>query len=115
MSLRTTASRYLALACFVLAAGLGAAHGADNAATERAKKSASDQKKLIDEANNQAKSLLAEAERLKKQYADATEEQKKAIRGKIEERKKALEELTALIARQLRDEQRKARAEAAKK
>jgi len=120
MTLPSIASRLVATALCALALGCGTAQGADNgsAARERAKKgatTAADLKKLLDEAGKQRDALIADYETLRKELAAATEEQKQAIRQKMEERKKAFEEMTIALHKQIRDEQRKQRAGAAKR
>jgi transcriptional regulator of NAD metabolism len=116
----TTASRFLTLALCALAVGLAGARGAETSAPakEKARKtvtSAADLKKLIDEAGKQRDAMIADYETLKKQLAAATEEEKQAIRDKMEERKKAFDEMTNALHKQIRDEQRKQRAGAAKR
>jgi len=113
-------SRILAAALCALALGLGVAQGAESAsaAREKAKKgatTAADLKKLLDEAGKQRDALIADYETLRKELVAATDEQKQAIRQKMEERKKAFEEMTIALHKQIRDEQRKQRAGAAKR
>ncbi|MBL9211687.1 MAG: hypothetical protein JNL92_14540 [Opitutaceae bacterium] len=120
MSRPSIASRLLATALCALALGMGTAQGAESstAARERAKKgatTAADLKKLLDEAGKQRDALIADYEALRKELVAATEEQKQAIRQKMEERKKAFEEMTIALHKQIRDEQRKQRAGAAKR
>lgn len=112
--------RLLAAALCALALGLGVAQGAESSSTarEKAKKgatTAADLKKLLDEAGKQRDSLIADYEALRKELVAATDEQKQAIRQKMEERKKAFEEMTIALHKQIRDEQRKQRAGAAKR
>lgn len=127
LSLTTTTRRALAIAFFAIGMGLSVGQAAEtpakddakSAARENAKKAAAssgEQKKAIEEAVKKERDItLAEYEKLKKQYSEASEEQKKQIREKIEEKVKALEEVTAAYHKQLRDEQRKQRAGAAKR
>lgn len=113
-------SRIIAAALFALVLGLGVAQGAEgaSAAREKAKKgatTAAELKKLLDEAGKQRDALIADYEALRKELVAATDEQKQAIRQKMEERKKAFEEMTIALHKQIRDEQRKQRAGAAKR
>lgn len=113
-------SRILAAALCAVALSLGVAQGAESAsaAREKAKKgatTAADLKKLLDEAGKQRDALIADYETLRKELVAATDEQKQAIRQKMEERKKAFEEMTIALHKQIRDEQRKQRAGAAKR
>jgi len=120
MTHRSNVSRILAAALCAVVLGLGGAQGAESAsaAREKAKKgaaTAADLKKLLDEAGKQRDALIADYESLRKELVAATDEQKQAIRQKMEERKKAFEEMTIALHKQIRDEQRKQRAGAAKR
>ena len=89
---------------------------ANAAAKERAKKSgmsSADIRKLYEEINKQRDVMIADFEMLAKQLKDATEEQKKQIKEKMEAQKKAFEEATNALHKQIRDEQRKQRQNAA--
>lgn len=115
-----TAIRFLTLALCALVVGVVSGQGAESKAPakEKARKtvtSAADLKKLIDEAGKQRDAMIADYETLRKQLAAATEEEKQAIREKMEERKKAFDEMTNALHKQIRDEQRKQRAGAAKR
>jgi hypothetical protein len=112
--------RILAVALCALGLSVGTMQGAESgtAAREKSKKSvtsAADLKKLLEEAGKQRDALIADYETLRKDLAAATEEQKQAIRQKMEDRKKAFEEMTIALHKQIRDEQRKQRAGAAKR
>ena len=92
------------------------AKAAATAAKERAKKSGmsgADIRKLYEEINKQRDVMIADFEALAKQMKDATEEQKKQIKEKMEAQKKAFEEATNALHKQIRDEQRKQRQNAA--
>jgi hypothetical protein len=122
-------SRFLALALIALGSGIGAAHGAGaekaseaktsavtSAAKERTKKSgmtASDIRKLHEEVSKQRDVMIADFEVLAKQMKDATDEQKKQIKEKMEAQKKAFDAVTTALHKQIRDEQRKQRQNAA--
>ncbi|MGH7943449.1 MAG: hypothetical protein ACREH8_05520 [Opitutaceae bacterium] len=119
-------SRLVAVALFACPAGVnaadaGAAKGSDAkstaaAAKEKAKKGAmspAEIRKLFDEVGKQRDVMIADFEVLAKQMKDATEEQKKQIREKMEAQKKAFEEVTTALHKQIRDEQRKQRQNAA--
>jgi len=120
MSYRSNVARFLAVTLCASALGIGVAQGAESASAvrEKAKKgatTAADLKKLLDEAGKQRDALIADYETLRKELVAATDEQKQAIRQKMEERKKAFEEMTIALHKQIRDEQRKQRAGAAKR
>jgi hypothetical protein len=86
-------------------------------ARERSKRgatSAADLQKLFEQASKQRDALIADYDALARQLKDATEEQKKVLKEKMEEQKKAFDEAMSSLNRQLRDEQRKQRAEASK-
>jgi hypothetical protein len=129
----STAFRLLAVALLALSAGAGAvraaesakaadaakradAKGAVAAAKERAKKggtSALDIRKLYEELSKQRDLMIADFDVLAKQMKDATEEQKKQIKEKMEAQKKAFEIVTSALHKQIREEQRKERQNAA--
>ena len=75
--------------------------------------SVSDIRKLYDEISKQRDVMIADFEVLAKQMKDATEEQKKQIKEKMESQKKAFEEATNALHKQIREEQRKQRQNAA--
>lgn len=75
--------------------------------------SVSDIKKLYDEISKQRDVMIADFEVLAKQMKDATEEQKKQIKEKMESQKRAFEEATNALHKQIREEQRKQRQNAA--
>ncbi len=113
MAFRSTTScrlfRALAAAGLVLGlAGLPVVRAASAAEQARA-----DLAKAKEQANAQRDKMIAEYEALAKQLKDATEEQKKAILAKMEERKKAFEEAQSALHKQIRDEQRRQRQNAA--
>lgn len=125
----STGYRLLAVALLALSAGVGAVRGADTAKTtdsksavaavkdkDRAKKggaSAADIRKLHEELSKQRDIMIADFDALAKQMKDATEEQKKQIKEKMEAQKKAFEVVTNALHRQIREEQRKERQNAA--
>lgn len=123
----STSSRLIAVALLALGAGVGAIRGADTAkaadskgtvaaAKDRAKKSgtsASDIRKLHEELSKQRDIMIADFDALAKQMKDATEEQKKQIKEKMEAQKKAFEVVTNALHKQIREEQRKERQNAA--
>ena len=85
-------------------------------AREKARKGAmspAEIRKLFEEASKQRDLMLAEFEVLAKQMKDATEEQKKQIREKLEAQKRAFEQVTSALNKQIREEQRKQRQNAA--
>lgn len=105
--------RFLALAVFAFGVSMGAAQtAADSAAKEKAKSEVSKSK---EQANAQRDRMIAEYEALTKQLKDATEEQKKAILAKMQDRKRAFEEAQNALHKQIRDEQRRQRQNAAPK
>jgi hypothetical protein len=92
------------------------AKAASAAAKEKAKKgpmSPAEIRKLYEEVGKQRDVMIAEFEVLAKQMKDATEEQKEKIREKMEAQKRAFEQVTAALNKQIRDEQRKQRQNAA--
>jgi gas vesicle protein len=118
----STTSRLLALALFALSAVVGSAQTAkpsdakSAAARERAKNgrmSVSEIRKLYEEISKQRDVMIADFEALAKQMKDATEEQKKQLKEKMEEQKKAFEEATNALQKQIREEQRRQRQNAA--
>ena len=124
-----TSHRLIAVALLALGAGVGAIRGADTAKVadskgtvaavkdkDRAKKggtSASDIRKLHEELSKQRDIMIADFDALAKQMKDATEEQKKQIKEKMEAQKKAFEVVTNALHKQIREEQRKERQNAA--
>lgn len=112
-------SRLLSVVVVALVAAVGPARGADGdaatgAAKERGKKaSPSDLRKLHEEVSRQRDAMIAEFDTLAKQMKDANEEKKKEIREKLEAHKKKFEEVTNALMKQIRDEQRKQRANTA--
>jgi DNA anti-recombination protein RmuC len=98
-------------------AGSGDAKSAAAAAKEKAKKTTSieELRKLYAEMSKKRDVMIAEFEALAKQMKDATEEKKKEIREKLEEQKKTFDEVTNALHKQIRDEQRKQRANAGKR
>jgi hypothetical protein len=83
-------------------------------AREKAKKaSTTDAKKLVEQLAAQRDAMISDYEKLAKQLADATEEQKKAIKEKMEAQKKAFEEATNALHKQIVDERRRQRQNAA--
>jgi hypothetical protein len=129
LSLVFTSARHplLALAFLAIGVALGTAQMANASeskasgeaaasAKERARKGAlsvSDIKKLYDDISKQRDVMIADFEVLAKQMKDATEEQKKQIKEKMESQKKAFEEATNALHKQIREEQRKQRQNAA--
>jgi hypothetical protein len=95
--------------------GKGTKSAATTAAKDQKKAapSAADIRKLYDEIGKQRDVMIAEFEGLAKQMKDATEEQKKQIKAKMEAQKKAFEEVTNALHKQIREEQRKQRQNAA--
>ena len=86
------------------------------AAKEKSRKgpmSPAEIRKLFEELSKQRDVMIADYEALAKQMRTATEEQKKQIREKMEAQKKAFEEATNALHKQIRDEQRKQRQNAA--
>ncbi len=126
-SLTSSAHGFLLVACLALSASVGAAQTAPSsadakaaavAAKDKVRKtitSAADVKKALEEASKQRDQFIADYESLAKQLKAATEEQKQAIREKMEAQKKAFEEVTNALHKQIRDDQRKQRAAAAKR
>jgi len=74
---------------------------------------ASDIRKLHEEVSKQRDVMIADFEVLAKQMKDATEDQKKQIKEKMEAQKKAFDAVTTALHKQIRDEQRKQRQNAA--
>jgi hypothetical protein len=122
----STPFRLLVLALFALSAAVATAQtpkaadakaaAATAAAKERAKKGAmsvSDIRKLYNEISKQRDVMIADFEALAKQMRDATEEEKKRIKEKMEQQKKAFEEATNALHKQIREEQRTQRQNAA--
>lgn len=114
----STASRcrLLLIAFLAMSVGLCAAEAAAaDAAKEKAKSAgaAADVQKLVQQLSAQRDSMIAEHEVLAKQLKDATEVQRKAILEKMAAQKKAFEEATSALHRQIRDEQRRQRQNAA--
>jgi hypothetical protein len=79
-------------------------------AREKSKKGASSTTELRKILDKERDAMIAEHESLAKQLKEATEEQRKEIREKMEQQKKKFEEMTAVLHKQIRDEQRKQRA-----
>jgi gas vesicle protein len=107
--------RLLVIAFLAVSAGV---YGAEAPAATAAKSkmeapSAADMKKLMQELNVQRDSMIAEHEALAKKLKDATDEQRQAILEKMAEQKKAFEEATSALHKQIRDEQRRQRQNAA--
>jgi len=73
----------------------------------------SDAKKLVDQLNARRDSMITDHEALAKQLKDATEEQRKAILEKMQQQKKAFEEAQSALHKQIRDENRRQRQNAA--
>jgi hypothetical protein len=93
-----------------------AASAAAAAVKDKAKKGAmspAEIRKLFEEVSKQRDLMIADFDLLTKQMRDATEEEKKKIKEKLEEQKKAFEEVTAALHKQIREEQRKQRQNAA--
>ena len=127
----TTAYRLIAIAFLALSAGVGAVHGAetpkgadskvksaaaavkDKDRTKKGGTSASDIRQLHEELSKQRDLMIADFDVLAKQMKDATEEQKKQIKEKMEAQKKAFEVVTNALHKQIREEQRKERQNAA--
>ena len=115
--------RLLAAALFALGAAVGAVSGAEAvsaaeakvlAAKERARKaSPAELRKLYEEVSKQRDAMIADFDALTKQMKDASEEKKKEIREKLEAQSKKFEEVTNALMKQIRDEQRKQRQNAA--
>lgn len=123
MSFISTIARRLPVALIAMSAavyaGESAAKPADAKtsavdAREKAKKAATpDAKKLVEQLAAQRDAMISDYEKLAKQLADATEEQKKAIKEKMEAQKKAFEEATNALHKQIVDERRRQRQNAA--
>lgn len=125
----TLSFRFLALALVALSTGMNSAAGAETAAEGKAAASAAtaaakeksrkggisplEIRKLYEEVSKQRDVMIADFEVLAKQMKDATEEQKKQIKEKMEAQKKAFDEVTTALHKQIRDEQRKQRQNAA--
>jgi hypothetical protein len=107
----------LAVSVAEAAEGKGAdTKAAAASAREKARKGAmspAEIRKLFEEASKQRDLMLAEFDVLAKQMKDATEEQKKQIREKMEAQKRAFEQVTSALNKQIREEQRKQRQNAA--
>ncbi|MEI6465867.1 MAG: hypothetical protein WCQ89_14175 [Verrucomicrobiota bacterium] len=104
--------RLLAVALCVMSAGVWAA----DSVVEKSKSTAAaaaDIQKLVQQLGVQRDSMISEHEALAKQLKDATEVQKKAILEKMAAQKKAFEEATSALHKQIRDEQRRQRQNAA--
>jgi hypothetical protein len=104
-------SRLIALATLV--AGVAAWAGEVPAAKAKPAPAGADLQKLVQQLGQQRDSMIADHEALAKQLKDASDTQRKAILEKMAEQKKAFEEATAALHRQIRDEQRRQRQNAA--
>ena len=104
-------SALIALAAVL--AGATASAGEAPAAMAKPAQPGGDLQKLVQQLGQQRDSMIAEHESLAKQLKDASDTQRKAILEKMAEQKKAFEEATAALHRQIRDEQRRQRQNAA--
>lgn len=107
-------TRLTRLAFALCALGVGAY--AAESAVEKAKSATAEKadiQKLVQQLGAQRDSMISEHEALAKQLKDATDVQKKAILAKMAEQKKAFEEATSALHKQIRDEQRRQRQNAA--
>jgi Skp family chaperone for outer membrane proteins len=115
--------RLRAVVLLALSAAVGAVSGADAASAAEAKVSAAKERgrkattaelrKLYEEVGKERDRMIADFDALTKQMKDASEEKKKEIREKLEAQSKKFEEVTNALMKQIRDEQRKQRQNAA--